>query len=60
MDPTDLTDLDDCTICLFIPYKKFSNMPSNEINRIREEASLEALQDGFFYYMAQKYGVDIN
>lgn len=53
IDSSDLTDMDDCTICLFIPYQKFSNMPNNEINRIKDEASLEALQEGLFYYMAQ-------
>ena len=56
----DLKDGEDCTICLFIPYKKFSYLPSNEINRIRQEASLGALKNGLFYYMSKMYGVDVN
>ena len=59
MDSDALTDIEDCTICLFIPYKKFNYLPNNEINRIRNEASLEALQSGLFYYMADKYNIDI-
>ena len=43
MDTEELTDKEDCTICLFIPYKKFNYLPCNEIDRIRDEASLEAL-----------------
>ena len=37
----DLDDPDDCTICLFIPYKKFNTLPVNEIRRIKAQATLE-------------------
>jgi len=48
----DLDDPDDCTICLFIPYKKFNTLPVNEIRRIKAQATLEKLNPGLYQFVS--------
>jgi len=54
----DLDDPDDCTICLFIPYKKFNTLPVNEIRRIKAQATLEKLNPGLYQFVSDLLKVD--
>lgn len=54
----DLDDPDDCTICLFIPYKKFNTLPVNEIRRIKAQATLEKLNPGLYQYVSDLLKVE--
>mgnify|MGYP000433146681 CR=1 FL=1 len=54
----DLDDPDDCTICLYIPYKKFNTLPVNEVRRIKSNATLEILKPGLYQLVSELLKVE--
>ena len=36
------------TVCIFIPYHKFSSIPTSELRKIKQKATLSALKPFFF------------
>ena len=47
----DLNDIEDCTLCLYIPYSKFMTLPTTEIKKIKENATLKHLQPALIQFL---------